>query len=161
MHPRLRESAYHNICSSVSRVALPRGPAELPCGTAGRDLDVGVLRGRDAAGGGHVQREVTHRHRQYFGILEPLATLLNLSCFVPLSAFETASPSQWGCHICVPHRTARRRGQTTPRLLLPLCGLRLGGQQCQFRSGRCHRDATFSSLFMLCDVVGELSVYSI
>ena len=71
VYPRLRETAELNICHSVSRVAVPRGPAELRCGAAGRDLDVGVLRGRDAAGGGHVQREVTPRHLQHFGILDP------------------------------------------------------------------------------------------
>ena len=135
---------------------MPRGPAELRGGAAGRDLDVGVLRGRDAARGGHVQREVTQRHLQYFRILEP-------SChydepFAPLSAFETASSSQLRCHICVPHRAARHRGQVTPRLLLPLRGLRFGGQQCQLRGGGFH---FHSSLFIECDVVGELSVYSI
>ena len=71
------------------------------------------------------------------------------------------SPYQCSRHICVPHRAARRRGQTAPRLLLPLRGLRLGGQQCQFRGGGFRQDITFSSLFMQCDVVGELSVYSI
>ena len=52
---------------------------------------------------------------------------------------------------------ARHRGQTAARLLLPLRGLRIG--QCQLSGGRSDycTPVAFSSLFMLCDVVAELS----
>ena len=67
---------------------MPRGPAELRCGAAGRDLDVGVLRGRDAAGGGHVQREVTYKARHKGGSQVWFITALAYHfCLALLAAF--------------------------------------------------------------------------